>query len=87
MVNPRRTDVAARLARIEGHLHAIHRMVDQDRSYTDIVQQISAVRSSLDAVLHVIVDELVEDFVKGSGSKGATESTVRELRNVVARAL
>ena len=87
MVDPRRADVTARLARIEGHLHAIHRMVDQDRSYTEIVQQITAVRSSLAAVLHVIVDDLVDEFVRSSGAKAAPESTVRELRDVVARAL
>lgn len=86
MGNHRRPDVGTRLARIEGHLHAIHRMVDEGRNYPDVVQQIAAVRSSLDSVLQVIVDDLVEDCVRTS-SKGPIGTAVRELREVVARAL
>ncbi|MGC2035163.1 MAG: metal-sensitive transcriptional regulator [Thermoplasmata archaeon] len=78
--------MGTRLARIEGHLHAIHRMVDEGRNYPDVVQQIAAVRSSLDSVLQVIVDDLVEDCVRTS-SKGPIGTAVRELREVVARAL
>jgi DNA-binding FrmR family transcriptional regulator len=87
---PHRPDVTHRLARIEGHLHAIHRMVDEDRSYPEIVQQIAAVRSSLDAVLQVIVDDLVEECTRRAERADASEPVelaVRELRDVVARAL
>jgi DNA-binding FrmR family transcriptional regulator len=38
-----------RLARIEGHVKGIKKMIDEeDKSYADIVQQISAVRAALD---------------------------------------
>jgi DNA-binding FrmR family transcriptional regulator len=37
-----------RLARIEGHVKGIRKMIDEeDRSYADIVQQISAVRTTV----------------------------------------
>jgi DNA-binding FrmR family transcriptional regulator len=40
------------LARIEGHVKGIRKMIDEeDRSYADIVQQISAVRAPLDGVI------------------------------------
>jgi CsoR family transcriptional regulator, copper-sensing transcriptional repressor len=82
-----RFDVATRLARIEGHLHAVHRMVDEGRAYPEIVRQITAVRSSLDAVLQVIVNEVVAHCVESAGKKGSIEPLVRELREVVMSAL
>ncbi len=87
MSESKRTDVAIRLARIEGHLHAVHRMIDEDRAYPEIVRQISAVRSSLDAVLQVIVDDVVKNCVESTGRKGSTESLVLELREIVESAL
>ncbi|MFZ0891617.1 MAG: metal-sensing transcriptional repressor [Thermoplasmata archaeon] len=87
MAHVQRTEVATRLARIEGHLHAVHRMVDEGRDYPEIVRQITAVRSSLEAVVQVIVDDVVARCADSTGRKGAIDSLVRELREVVASAL
>jgi DNA-binding FrmR family transcriptional regulator len=87
MEHGHRPDVATRLARIEGHLHAVHRMVDAGRDYPEIVRQITAVRSSLDAVVQVIVDDVVARCTDSTGRRSAIESLVRELREVVAGAL
>jgi DNA-binding FrmR family transcriptional regulator len=87
MTNHKRAEVTERLARIEGHLHAVHRMVDQSRSYSDVVRQIVAVRASLDAVLQVMVDDLVEDCVSSSPKSGDLSRAARELQRVVASAL
>jgi len=59
-------------------------MLQEDRTYPDIVHQVAAVRASLDGVIEVIVDDLVEDCVT-SAKKGTTVSdTVLELQQVVA---
>jgi DNA-binding FrmR family transcriptional regulator len=87
MAHHKRTEVVARLARIEGHLHAVHRMVEEDRAYPDIVRQMVAVRASLDAVLQVIVDDLVENCVHASSKTGEAGRAARELQEVVASAL
>ncbi len=87
MPNHHRDDVVRRLARIEGHLHAVHRMVNEDRSYPEVVRQIAAVRSSLDAVLQVIVDDLVENCVHASSSRSELGLAARQLQEVVASAL
>jgi DNA-binding FrmR family transcriptional regulator len=79
--------VASRLATIEGHFHALHRMVDEGRSYRDIVQQLVAVRSSIDSVVQVIVDDLAGDCVRSVRGSSNAKSTVQELRDVVASAL
>lgn len=83
MAQHKRPDVVRRLARIEGHVRATASMVESGRSYPEIVQQISAVRSSLDSVIAVIVEDLVEDCIKGSTSKG--RGSALELKQVIAR--
>lgn len=87
MAGHRRTEVVERLARVEGHLHAVHRMVEEDRTYPDVVRQIVAVRASLDAVLQVVVDDLVDECVHASSKKGEVGRAARELQQVVASAL
>jgi DNA-binding FrmR family transcriptional regulator len=82
-----RPAVVNRLTTIEGHFHALHRMVDEGRSYREIVQQLVAVRSSIDAVVQIIVDDLTADCVQSIRGSPAAKSTVLELRDVVASAL
>lgn len=38
-------------------------MIDEDKNYAEIVQQISAVRAALDGVIEVMVQDLVEYYV------------------------
>src|SRR5208283_5417323 len=59
----KRPEVEKRLARIEGHVHGIRKMLEEDRSYSDIVHQISATISALESVNQVIVDDLVEGTI------------------------
>lgn len=59
-------------------------MLDQGRSYSEIVQQVSAVRSALDSVVNVIISDLVEDCVAKTRSKEPLEGTLQELQAVVA---
>lgn len=87
MKKSQRHAIEARLARIEGHVHAVHSMTHEGRSYPEIVHQITAVRSSLDSVLQAIVDELVQNCVDAASSPGEIPTVVGELRDVVASAL
>jgi DNA-binding FrmR family transcriptional regulator len=81
----KRADVARRVARIHGHVHAINEMLDEGRSYTEIVHQIVAVRSALDSVIQVIVDDLVEDCVARAEKKEPLAESLEELQQVVAK--
>lgn len=84
MAAHRRDDVARRVARIHGHVHAINEMLDDGRSYSEIVHQIVAVRSALDSVIQVIVEDLVEDCAAKSGKKEDLTDSLAELKRVVA---
>ena len=41
-----RTDLKARLARIEGHVQAVRRMLEEDESCEDLMTQLAAVRAA-----------------------------------------
>jgi len=85
MSSHRRNDVAKRIARIHGHVHGILEMLDQGRSYSEIVQQISAVKAGLDSAVQVIVEDLVEDCVAKSARNKSINEPVLELKEVIAR--
>jgi CsoR family transcriptional regulator, copper-sensing transcriptional repressor len=80
----KRKQVSMRVRRIHGHVHAITEMLDEGRSYTEIVHQLSAVRSALDGAIQAIVDDLVEDCVSKMERREPFEDTLQELKAVVA---
>jgi len=83
MSSHKRKDVAKRTARVHGHVHGIMKMIEDGRSYSEIVQQISAVKSALDGAVEVIVEDLVEDCIAKSNKRD--QESVLELKQVVSR--
>ena len=84
MSKHKRPEVENRLSKIEGHVRAIRKMLDEDRTYPEIVHQVAAVRASLDGVIETIVDDLVEDCVSSAKRVTSVSKTVLELQQVVA---
>jgi CsoR family transcriptional regulator, copper-sensing transcriptional repressor len=74
------------MARIEGHVRGIRKMIEDDKGYPEIVQQVSAVRAALDGVTQVIIEDLVEYYVsQTSDAKG--KNVAIELKDTVSRIL
>ena len=63
-----------RLHRIEGQVRGIERMVEDDRYCIDILTQIAAVNTALEAVAFKILDEHVRHCVAGALTSGALSS-------------
>jgi CsoR family transcriptional regulator, copper-sensing transcriptional repressor len=84
MSRHKRPEVDQRLARIEGHVRSIRKMLVEERAYPEIVRQVSAVRASLDSVVEVIVEDIVEDCVATSRKGERVNDLVLELKQVVA---
>jgi DNA-binding FrmR family transcriptional regulator len=55
--------VLNRLARIEGHVRAIKRMVEADRSCPEVLVQIAAVRSAINGVGRVILEDHLQNCI------------------------
>ena len=65
MKNEIRNKVLARVKRIHGQVAGIQRMIEQDRYCVDILNQISAVRSALDALGVELLTSHLESCVVG----------------------
>jgi CsoR family transcriptional regulator, copper-sensing transcriptional repressor len=85
MASHKRKEVRNRIAKISGHVHSVEKMIENDRSYPDIVHQIAAIRSALDSVIQVIVDDLVEDCVARAERKEPISDGLVDLQQVVAK--
>lgn len=57
-------------------------MLDEDKGYPDIVQQISAVRAALDGVVEVMIQDLVEHYVSQSRDEKGRKVAI-ELKDTV----
>ena len=82
MTHHKRPELLKRLARIEGHVRGIRRMIDEDKGYPEVVQQISAVRAALDSVVEVMVQDLAEHYINQSGDEKGRRIAI-ELKDTV----
>jgi DNA-binding FrmR family transcriptional regulator len=81
-------ELLKRLRRIEGQVRGIERMVDDERYCIDILTQISAATTALDAVALKILGEHVQSCVAGalaSGDEEAAKAKSSELLAAVER--
>ena len=77
-----------RLHRIEGQVRGIEKMVSEDRYCIDVLTQISAVTTALEAVAFKILDDHVNHCVAGalaSGDEAEAAQKSRELLEAVHR--
>jgi DNA-binding FrmR family transcriptional regulator len=77
-----------RLARIEGQVRGIARMIDEDRYCIDILTQLGAVDTALEAVAIKVLEEHVQHCVAGalaSGDPKEANEKSRELLEAVQR--
>jgi DNA-binding FrmR family transcriptional regulator len=80
-----RKAVLDRLSRIEGHVRAVRRMVEQDEECPDVLVQIAAVRSALNSVGRVILEDHVKSCLMNAAEEGEFEKAFKDLRNSLDR--
>jgi len=77
-----------RLARIEGQVRGVARMVEDDRYCVDVLTQIGAIQAALDRVaLGLLDDHARHCLVGGHGGPTDPEDQVQELMGAVGRML
>jgi DNA-binding FrmR family transcriptional regulator len=85
---PHKELLLKRLARVEGQVRGISRMIEDDRYCIDILTQLGAVSTALEAVALKVLEEHVQHCVAGalaSGDPDAAEEKSRELLEAVQR--
>lgn len=65
-----KSDLARRLARIEGQVRGISRMVDEDRYCIEILDQVSAITRALQQVSLGLLHDHLEHCVAGANDTG-----------------
>lgn len=81
-MQPHKKALVSRIKRIEGQVRGVAKMIEDDRYCVDILTQIAATRSALDAVAL----RLLEDHTKGCVSnaiRDGDQSAIDELLAVV----
>lgn len=73
--------VLNRLARIEGHVRAIKRMVEEDKPCPDVLMQIAAVRSALNSVGRVILEDHLQSCMIDAVEKDDYNRALKDLKN------
>jgi len=85
---PHKELLLKRLARVEGQVRGISRMIEDDRYCIDILTQLGAVSTALEAVALKVLEEHVHHCGAGalaSGDPDAAEEKSRELLEAVQR--
>jgi DNA-binding FrmR family transcriptional regulator len=77
-------DLLKRLARVEGQVRGISRMVEDERYCIDVVTQINAVRAALDKIALGLVDAHVRRCLQ---DPDRTDDRADELMDAVGRML
>ena len=72
-----------RLNRIEGQVRGIAKMIDEDRYCVDILTQVSAVRSALDALALGLLDRHLHGCVQRAVKTGEGDAAMDEAMDVV----
>lgn len=81
-------DLLARLARAEGQVRGVSRMVEEDRYCIDVLTQINAAQAALDKVALGLLDDHTRHCLLGEGSgPEAPDAQADELMAAVGRML
>jgi DNA-binding FrmR family transcriptional regulator len=74
-----RQKLQARVKRIAGQVGGVQRMIEEDRYCVDILNQISAIRSALDALGVQLLSNHLECCVLGHGT-GSEHATAKPMK-------
>lgn len=57
-------DILNRLKRAEGQLRGIQKMIDEEQEYIDIVTQLTAVRSSINRTIGIVIGNKINQIIE-----------------------
>lgn len=82
-MNQRKQAALQRLARLEGQVRGIIRMIEEDRYCVDILNQTQAIRSALAQVEVLILQDHADDCVEEAITSGDPEGQRQKFRELV----
>ena len=85
VAQPQRAALLQRLNRISGQVRGVSGMIEEDRYCVDVLTQIAAIRSALDAVAMQLLEDHAHGCVQAAIRAGRGEEAVDEFISVVKR--
>jgi len=85
VVQPNKPALLKRLNRIEGQTRGVAKMVEEDRYCVDVLTQIAAIQSALDALALQLLANHTKGCVRSAIRSGKGEAAIDELMTVVKR--
>src|SRR6187399_113029 len=82
-----KSQLVRRLARIEGQVRGITRMIEREEYCVDILQQTSALRAAVDSLAVLVLEDHVSGCVRTAAANGEADRYVDEVVDVVRRTL
>jgi DNA-binding FrmR family transcriptional regulator len=78
-----KSSLVKRLNRVEGQVRGIAKMIEEDRYCVDVLTQVAAVRSALDAMALQLLRDHTHGCVQGAIRSGKGDAAIDELLAVV----
>jgi DNA-binding FrmR family transcriptional regulator len=75
--------VINRLSRIEGHIRAIKRMLEEDRPCPEVLIQLAAVKSAVQKAARVVLEDHIESCLGQAAIKGNSDEEWQLLKEAL----
>ena len=83
----KRPEVLARLARIEGHVRGIRRMLEEEKPCDEVLLQLAAVRAALAGATRILLTDHFDHCIAGRNRDPGLEKELRDFRGLFERFL
>jgi len=78
-----RRPMLARMARIEGHVHAIRAMLAEDRPCPEVLVQLAAVKGAINQVARLVFEDHLDSCVRHAAGKGEVDAEIESLKTAL----
>lgn len=78
-----RKEVTDRLARIEGHVRGLKKMVEEEKDCPQLLVQVAAVRAALNQVGRILLEDHIETCVLEAAKEGTSEKAIADLKDAL----
>ena len=75
-----RQPMLVRMARIEGHVHAIREMLAEDRPCGEVLIQLAAVKSAVNQVARLVFEYHLNSCVRNAAASGDVSAEIENLK-------
>jgi len=86
-IDPGKKNVISRLNRIGGQISGVKNMIESGRACDDIIIQMAAIRAAVGQLSAMMVQEHMEECIKGAIAKGNSKELVSSLNKVMKQML